>query len=235
MFDKVERIVNIVKNITITLFFICLINLTFSIDSTLKNVESDVLVSTSLIRRELVSFRQGTFDTLNSSISRLDYRLSSFEKNVFTRVDEIDKKTFVELEKTNKDIHDVAVSITQLSDEYQKIPKQVSYLTKTFEPNINCQINEYCWPNLFSDLLIDSRNMVRDGSKTFTLVNNEIPKITGDVTKVSNALSIGIPKVTENTTKITENVQRLTKPKWYDRLLGIGANGTLIYYNIYRR
>lgn len=235
MFSSLERIISIFKNISISIFFLALSYSVLEITLSIKNMESDVLISTSMIRKEIPILRNSVFAVVDDSVKRIDRRVASVEKNLFARVDSIEKKTFIEIEKTNKDIHQVALSIDNLSQEYNKVPNELFKITKNIEPNVNCNINDYCWPNLFSDLLIDSRNMVRDGSKTFSLVNREVPKFTSDINKVSTSLAVEIPKVTENTTKITDNINRLTKPKWYDRLLGIGANATLIYYNIGRR
>lgn len=235
MFSSIERIFSILKNLSISIFFLALSYSVLEITLSIKNMESDVLISTSMIRKEIPILRNSVFVLVDDSVKRIDRRVASVEKNLFARVDSIEKKTFAEIEKTNRDIHQVALSIDNLSQEYNKVPNELFKITKNIEPNINCSINDYCWPNLFSDLLIDSRNMVRDGSKTFSLVNREVPKFTSDINKVSTSLAVEIPKVTENTTKITDNINRLTKPKWYDRLLGIGANATLIYYNIGRR
>ena len=35
-----------------------------------------------------------------------------------------------------------------------------------------------------------------------------------------------------NVNGITANVNQLTKPRWYDRLLGYGLNGVVIYRNL---
>jgi hypothetical protein len=35
-----------------------------------------------------------------------------------------------------------------------------------------------------------------------------------------------------NVDGITANINRLTKPRWYDRLLGYGLNGVVIYPNL---
>lgn len=235
MFSSIERIFSILKNVSISVFFLTVSYSVFEITLSIKNIESDVLISTSMIRKEIPILRNSVFTVVDDSVKILDRRVASVEKNLFTKVDSIEKKTFIEIEKTNKDIHQVALSIDNLAQEYNKVPNELFKITKNIEPNINCNVNDYCWPNLFSDLLIDSRNMVRDGSKTFSLVNIEVPKFTSDISKVSTSLAVEIPKVTENTTKITDNINRLTKPKWYDRLLGIGVNATLIYYNIGRR
>lgn len=235
MFSSIERIFSILKNLSISVFFLVLSYSIFEITLSIKNIESDVLISTSMIRKEIPILRNSVFTVVDDSVKIIDRRVASVEKNLFTKVDSIEKKTFIEIEKTNKDIHQVALSIDNLTQEYNKVPNELFKITKNIEPNINCNVNDYCWPNLFSDLLIDSRNMVRDGSKTFSIVNREVPKFTNDINKVSTSLAVEIPKVTENTTKITDNINRLTKPKWYDRLLGIGTNATLIYYNIGRR
>ncbi len=235
MFNSIDRILEITKKISVILFFLTLSYSIFEISKSVKNIEYDLLVSSSTIRKEIPILRESIFGVVDDSVKRIDRRISSVEKNLFSRVDTIESKTFKELEKTNNDIHHITLSIDSVTKEYNKVPGELFKLSKNLEPNINCEINDYCWPNLVSDLLIDSRNMVRDGSKTFALVNNEVPKFTSDINKVSTSLAIEIPKVSENTTKITDNINRLTKPKWYDRLLGVGANATLIYYNIGRR
>lgn len=197
-------------------------------------IESNLNALTVQITKEIPQVRSDFFGTLSDTITKTNNRLYSIETNLFKRIDSIESKTFVELEKTNASIQTISDSIVSLSNEYSKIPGEVQKISGSIEPNINCEINDYCWPNLFSDLLIDSRNMVRDGSNTFTLVNKEVPKLTQEVSKVSTSLSVEIPKITENSTKITDNIQRLTKPKWYDRLIGWGVNGSLVWFNINR-
>ena len=231
---SLNDILSHIKNISISCFFLTLSYTTFEIMTCIKNIESDIITSTSLIRREIPTTRENLFSTLNTSLDKIHYRISSVETNLFKRVDTIEKKTFHELEKTNNDVHLITLSVDSIAKEYNKVPGELFKITKSLEPNYNCEINDYCWPNLFSDLLIDSRNMVRDGSKSFNLFNREVPKFTTDINKVSTSLAIEIPKVTENTSKITDNINRLTKPKWYDRLLGIGANTSMIYFNINR-
>lgn len=234
MFDKLKNTLDLIQKIAIIAFYISLVYCLFSIVGSIKNIESDILISTLTIRKEIPIIRDSLFSTVDKSVSRIDNRVASVEKNLFKRIDSIEGKTFSELEKVNIEVHQTVSSIDKLTQEYSKVPQELFKISKNLEPNINCQINDYCWPNLFSDLLIDSRNMVRDGSKTFNLVNKEVPKLVSDFNKVSTSLADGIPKVTDNTTKITDNIQRLTKPKWYDRALGVGANASLIYFNVLR-
>jgi hypothetical protein len=50
-----------------------------------------------------------------------------------------------------------------------------------------------------------------------------------------NAMPTGIATwqgIGSNVAGITDNLNRLTKPRWYDRLLGYGLNGIVIYRNL---
>jgi hypothetical protein len=52
---------------------------------------------------------------------------------------------------------------------------------------------------------------------------------------VKNALPTAITtwqSIGTNVAGITANVNQLTKPRWYDRLLGYGLNGVVIYRNL---
>jgi len=54
-------------------------------------------------------------------------------------------------------------------------------------------------------------------------------------TDVSNALPMAITtwqSIGGNANGIAANVNQLTKPKWYDRLIGYGLNGVVIYRNL---
>ena len=54
-------------------------------------------------------------------------------------------------------------------------------------------------------------------------------------TDVRNALPSAITTwhgIGANVQGITGNINRLTKPRWYDRLLGYGLNGVVIYRNL---
>jgi uncharacterized phage infection (PIP) family protein YhgE len=234
MFDKLNQIITILKGISVIVFFCTLSYGTIQIIGSVSRIESNLNALTGQITKEIPQVRSDLFGTLSDAITKTNNRLYSIETNLFKRIDSIESKTFVELEKTNTNVQTISESIVSLANEYSKIPGEVQKISSSIRPNIDCEINDYCWPNLFSDLLIDSRNMFRDGTKTFALVNKEVPRFTQEVSKVSTSLSVEIPKITENSTKITDNIQRLTKPKWYDRAIGWGVNGSLVWFNINR-
>jgi len=45
-------------------------------------------------------------------------------------------------------------------------------------------------------------------------------------------ISANVEAATLEFSSVATNLNRLTKPKWYDRLLGYGLNGVVIYRNL---
>lgn len=234
MFSRI-RILDLVKIICLLGISGTLIYSILTITNCIKQIEQQHIpfVTTSLVYNveKTLDRLDKKVDSIESNIFR---RVDSIEFNTFKRIDTIENKAFVELTKANRDIHETTIALNTLTQEYGKIPHELFKISSSIKPNLDCNLNDYCWPNLMTDVLIDSRNMVRDGTKTFNIVNKEVPKLASDFNKVSTSLAVGIPKITDNSTKITDNIQKLTKPKWYDRVLGVGANASLIYFNVAR-
>ena len=233
--DKQRKYFSIIKDISITIFFIvmsiCVFDITKTINNTLNNLENTVKVNSTQLTNEVQSLRQDTFSYLNNTTNKLDKRINSIENNLFKRVDSIEKNTLTSVKNIENEI-------VLLSRDYRTIPQGTQQLFSRFENQTNCNINDYCWQNLTSDLLIDTRNTVRETSKTF---QTEIPKITKDVGQMTNTFNIKFPVIVDNTTKITDNAQKftenmdkLTKPRWYDRMIGWGVNSSIIYFNLRR-
>lgn len=220
------------KNICIGIFFL---TLSWIVYDTSKFIRTD-------ISHKFDNLNNNTFAYLNVTTDKIDNRISSIENKLFKRIDSIENKTFERISsienKTFASINRIENEVTSLSNEYKTIPKGTQQLFSRFDTQTNCSINDYCWQNLTSDLLIDTRNTVRETSKTFQV---EIPKITKNVSSIANTFDTKFPVVVDNTTKITdntqkfmENMQRLTKPRWYDRMIGWGVNSSIIYFNLRR-
>ena len=82
------------------------------------------------------------------------------------------------------------------------------------------------------DSLDDLYFDVKASVASVTVAANSVGQMSMDVrTGTPKALatwqSIGV-----NVDGITANINRLTKPRWYDRLLGYGLNGVVIYRNL---
>lgn len=232
MFEKIEKITLILKNLSIAGFFCALIFVSLTLIDSIKSVQTNIENTTSEIVKEIPKLRTDIFSTIDTNIMRIDRRISSIERNLFDRVDSIETNTFSRIDALSKNLDIITQESLALSASYKTIPNELTKTIGTVNSRMDCTYNDSCWPNLFSDVLIDTRNMARTGSSSFLVVNKEIPKLTSEVSKVSTSLSVGIPKIVDNTTSVTKNINRLTQPRWYDRILGVGANASLIYFNV---
>jgi len=98
------------------------------------------------------------------------------------------------------------------------IASQVSEALPLF---LDCEHNADC---LFNRYVGASRGIERAASnfgKAATDLSNALPGV------INTWQTIG-----ENATGIAANVNQLTKPKWYDRLIGYGLNGVVIYRDL---
>jgi uncharacterized protein YoxC len=235
MFERIDKISGIIKNLSIACFFIYSVIFLVNINKTLDSIAKDFNQTHSKLLTEISLVRQDFTKTTNTALSKIDNRIISIEKNLFSRIENIESKTFASVEKLNTNLDRITDESIALSRDYRTIPRDFTNTITPINERMNCVYNDSCWPNLFTDVLIDTRNMARSGSNSFLTFNKEVPKITNEINKVSTSFANGVPVILDNVTKITNNIDRLTKPKWYDRILGIGANATLVYYNVTRR
>jgi hypothetical protein len=234
MFGTIERILILIKNLSIIAFFCASIFFLFKISNTIDSLEKEVIQTNTIIRSEIPLIREEVFKTTNTALLKIDKRIISVEKNLFSRIDVIESKTFNSIDKLHANLDKIAEESILLSKDYRSIPVNIGSLITPLNVRMDCRYNDSCWPNLFTDVLIDTRNTARTASSSFILFNREVPKITSDFNKVSTYISVGVPLILDNTTKITNNIDRITKPKWYDRLIGLGVNGSLIWFNVNR-
>lgn len=227
-----------VKNLSIACFFLVLSWSTWDLHNFAKE---RILNIENVATTEIASLRTDTFDYLHTTTDRLDNRLSSIEQNTFSniqnirkdlfvRVDSIENKTFTEVAKMSKNVDDMSNTIDQLAKDYSKIPNTVENFSARFDVQTDCEINDLCWQNMTTDLLIDSRNFARDGTTTFRTVNEVVPEMTEDVSSMTSSISDATPVITDNVTKITSHVEKLTRPKWWHKAITwtIGAGGLVI-------
>jgi hypothetical protein len=231
MFGIIERILILIKNLSIIAFFCASIFFLFKISNTIDSLEKEVQTN-SIIRSEIPLIRGEVIKTTNTALLKIDNRLISIEKNLFSRIDVIESKTFNSIDKLHANLDKITEESILLSKDYRTIPVNISGIMTPLNARLDCKYNDSCWPNLFTDVLIDTRNTARTASSSFILFNREVPKITSDVNKVSTSFAVGLPVVIDNTSKITNNINRITKPRWYDRLIGAGVNGSMIWFNI---
>ena len=234
MFEKLIKISVVFKNLSIVAFFCASIFLLVKISATVNTVENEFLQTNIMIRTEIPTLREEVMKTTNNTITKIDKRIYSVEKALFSRIDVIENKTFKSIDRLQSNIDNLTEESIALSKDYRTIPVSLNTFMTPINSKMSCKFNDSCWPNLFTDVLIDTRNTARTASSSFILFNREIPKITSDINKLSTSFSVGLPTIIDNTSKVTDNINRLTKPKWYDRLIGAGVNGSMIWFNINR-
>lgn len=234
MFESINKILVIFKNLSIITFFCACSLFLVQLSKTVDTVKTEFSQTNIMIRSEIPTLRAEVMKTTNASLVMIDTRIQSIEAALFSRIDTIENKAFASIDRVQSNLDNITGESIALSKDYRTIPGNLNTLITPINSKMDCKDNDSCWPNLFTDVLIDTRNTARTASSSFILFNREIPKITSEINKVSTSFSVGLPTIIDNTSKITDNINRLTKPKWYDRLIGAGVNGSMIWSNVYR-
>lgn len=208
-----------------------------AIHSELQSARKDVILEVRSTRNEAKELINSRFDSLQGSVSSwinvVDRRLYSIEKTADKRLGSIETKTvslasnfssdfFSRFDKLESDVNgQLTVTnnhIGEVSKSWSNIP---SVIGSRFDVQTDCEKNKLCFQNLLTDTLIDVRYTTRDISTTTQLFNSAVPIWTKNTTEITTSFA--------NTSK---NIDRLTKPRWYDRLLGYTLNGAILYRQI---
>jgi hypothetical protein len=182
--------------------------------------------------QQITDLRKDTFAYLGDTTNKLNARMGSVQRDILTRVDinasRIDNHLTVAISDVNTHLN----KLDTIVDVYTKLPEKINHqLTTKFGTQTDCVINELCWQNMTTDLLIDSRNVVRDGSKTFRLIDSNIPTLMGNVNTVSATVAGTFPPIALSIQHTADHIQKITQPHWYDKILTYGISGGLLYLN----
>lgn len=199
----------------------------------LIDVHADAITKTT--DKQLSDWRSTTDTQLRDIRNMADRRIGSLENLANTRIVDIQGQAFRRLDRiigiTDRSALAVTGSTTKLIDGYAALPARLEHSLK---PYTDCGANDFCWQNLATDSMVAFRASSRDTSATMQSISGTIPEIAGDIRKSTTAFATQFPVIAQNTSNITANIDRLTKPKWYDRAFGYAANGSLIWFNINR-
>jgi hypothetical protein len=103
-------------------------------------------------------------------------------------------------------------------DHAASVTKQVDDAAPLF---LDCEFNQDCFFNRY----VGASKGIERAAMNFS-------QMSSDVTLAMPAAITTWQGIGKNVAGITANVNQLTKPKWYDRLLGYGLNGVVIYRNL---
>lgn len=236
MFSKV---LEVIKTLAIVVFLSTLtyevIDLSQFVKQTITETQKETFREINSLRsdtkEQINDIRTDTFLFLNGTTDKLNTRISSVQKDIFLRIDEnsnkIDGHLTVALTQVNNHLN----KVDSLVDVYAALPDRVNnQFQEKFGEQTDCQTNELCWQNMTTDLLVDTRNVVRDGSKTFRTVDASIPKLLTDATTVSNTVTDNLPPTAKSIQLTADHIQKITTPHWYDRVLSYGISGGLLYF-----
>lgn len=180
--------------------------------------------------QQITDLRKDTFSYLDGTTNKLNARIGSLQSGLLNRVDINASRIDNHLTVAIADVNGHLDKLDTIVDVYAKLPEKINnQLTSKFGTQTDCNINELCWQNMTTDLIIDSRNVVRDGSKTFRLIDSNIPTLMGNVNTVSATVAATLPPIALSIQQTADHIQKITKPHWYDKILSYGISGGMLY------
>jgi uncharacterized protein YoxC len=200
------------------------------VDDRIGKLQTDVMTKIDTVQDKLNTQVTTLADTATESIGDLsttaDTRIGKLEKDVFDAVKDVSGKVDTQLTTANG-------SITKLTTAYADVPNQVGQrYEKDFASYFDCSKNKLCLQGQASDTMFAIRTTSRDTSATMNQFSTTLPVITSNLTTISGTFATDIPKITTNINGIASNINQLTKPHWYDRVLGYALNGAVLYRSL---
>lgn len=231
LLDNILKVVKIGLGLSTIALFVSLIITLLQIRESIKVMDTQVAATLTEVNKTLVVI-QSMKENVDTTQKELFQQMAYIERNLFKRVDSIENKLFTQTEevlklskelKTNADVltaetQKVSLETTNTLQTLNKTIENVNKTTTEINEYMDCESNSFCWPNLIQDTALSIRNVAQDANKTYLLINESIP--------VYNQLFMDI---TKNVNDISKNVARITKPKWYDRILSTTIAGAAIY------
>jgi methyl-accepting chemotaxis protein len=200
------------------------------VDDRIGKLQTDVMGKIDTVQDKLntqvTSLATLSTDRIGNLSTTADNRIGNLEKDVFDAVKDLSGKVDKQLTTTN-------ASITKLTDVYAGIPDVVGKrYEKDFASYFDCAKNRLCLQGQASDTMFAVRTTSRDTSAAMSTFATTLPVLSSNVTSISNTFATDIPKITDNFNGIAFNINRLTKPHWYDRVLGYALNGAILYRSL---
>lgn len=238
-----SNILNTLKALSVIIFFSVL---SYEIVDLTKFTKTVIIDTQKQSLQQITDLRKDTFAYLDNATNKIDNRIGFVQRDILRRVDvnasSINNQLTVAIEDVNSqlstaliDVNDHLNKIDMVAESYAELPLKITtVLHSKFGIQTNCTINELCWQNMTTDLLIDSRNVVRDGSKTFRLINSNIPTLMTDVNSISSTVAKTFPPIAISVQQTADHIQKITKPHWYDRVISYGISGGTLYFTAHK-
>ncbi len=180
-------------------------------------------------RQELLSKVDDIRGDLRSAVSTTDRRISSIEGKVFAEVAAVRSDTFTKLDSIHNDLLPVRDSALVLAKTYNELPATVG---ARLDPYTDCKNNALCWQAQFSDTLFAVRTTTRAVGENVDDIATNVNYMSTNFATSSGIFARDFPIMTSNIAATTKNINKITQPKWYDRIITYAATGSLLYFNI---
>ena len=204
-----------------------------AVPAELRATRNDLLAAVTATRQDLSSqiatARWDVLDRADKQIAALRrdtlHEVAAIRTEVVGEVDQIrataDRRvgdTLARVDTAMATVEGVRADVKPLLDHAGSVAKQADDVAPLF---LDCQFNQDC---LFNRYVGASKGIER-AAMNFGQMSLDFQV----------ALPTGIKTwqdIGKNVAGITDNVNRLTKPRWYDRLLGYGLNGVVIWRSL---
>ena len=196
------------------------------VDARLGKIQTDV---SEKIDNAQVSFSSD----IHFATNQTDKRLASIQDQTMSKLDTLNANFNNQLTQTNINFNNqmskTNQSFSDFTQIYEKIPAIVA---DRLDPYTDCKINDLCLQGQLSDSLFAIRTTSRNISETMLSINHTLPLVESDVTKVADSLAVGVPKIVMNVDEISHNINVITHPHWYDRIISYAGLGIGMYRNL---
>lgn len=196
------NLARIVALVCASVMCVSVVRLLDALASETKTREAVTKEIPGVLHREAELIRRDVRVELQATRTTLDGRLASIESTADARLSLI---------QADADRHAASVSgeAAQLLARYRRVPDELAWATSTIW---DCTSNPDCVENRY----VSVSRAVEASAKSVQIA---LPKIVQSTERVSGAVEKTLPQLVEQSAGVAANLNRITKPRWYDRLL----------------
>jgi hypothetical protein len=232
-FDKIliacKSIAYLTLSVVLVLVFLEIRSFNQHLQKEITQVRIDTNAQLTATRESAISEVSGLRSDVRGISNKLDFRLASVETKTFKEIATIRTETLSRIDAIHKDLLPVRDSTVSLAKTYEGLPSQWE---KRFGPYTDCEKNALCLQGQLSDTMFAVRTASRDIGSNSGVITRNISNMTTNIGLAANSFGQGFPKIVQNSVDVTENIKKMTAPKWYDRMFTYAVSGSLLYYNV---
>jgi hypothetical protein len=180
----------------------------------------------SVLPREVIATRVALIDEIRAArkdvLTRSERQVSALRKDVMTQAGEIRHTADSRVGDTLAKVDTVLATAEELRHDLQPV---LAAAQSTLHDTDRTVADLH--PQLLG-LVAASKVTAGETAETMRDFRFAVPSFIAQ----GNTIAANVNVATSQFSSVATNLNRLTKPKWYDRLLGYGLNGVLIYRDL---